>query len=241
MSPWTGRSGKRSPAGQALRARPRPGRWRQWFPWPGRSRRRRGWRRQRARPATAARQRAVRWRCAAAVRGEEFPDPGEQPARVHLVVGGNVEGAGDAGAQEGFAHACFPDGQRLHGQAGRLLDGPQVRERPAVGGVGAHGEGRRREVSGAGWLRRCRSPVSPAPAPQVRRRMPARGVRTRASAPGGLPPGSAVHSRGRACRRLPSWRRFRGRRRSGRRTGPSVVAAQAIPWPTTPPPITATS
>ncbi len=86
---------------------------------------------------------------AVAVRGQEFPDPGEQPAGVHLVVGGNVEGAGDAGAQQGFAGARLPDGQRLDGQAGRLLDGAQVRERPAVGGVGAHGEGRRREVARA--------------------------------------------------------------------------------------------
>ena len=90
---------------------------------------------------------------AAAVRGEQFPDPGEQPARVHLVVGGNVEGAGDAGAQQGFARARLPDGQRLHGQAGRLLDGAQVRERPAVGGVGPHGEGRRREVTRCRWRR----------------------------------------------------------------------------------------
>ena len=118
---------------------------------------------------------------AVAVRGQEFPDPGEQPAGVHLVVGGNVEGAGDAGAQQGLARARLPDGQRLDGQAGRLLDGAQVRERPAVGGVGAHGEGRRREVTGAVGCAGDGAGVRPAPASvQSGGEMQARGVRTRA-------------------------------------------------------------
>ncbi len=94
------------------------------------------------------------------VGSQESADPGEQPARIHLVVGGNAESAGDARAQEGLPRPRLADGQRLHREAVRLLDGAQVRERPAVGGVGPHGEGRRREVPGAGvcpCIRPCAS------------------------------------------------------------------------------------
>ena len=80
--------------------------------------------------------------------GEGLPQGRYQLPRIHLVVGRSVQRARDRGAQQGFAAAGFAHGQQFNLQPVGPLHGAQVHQRPPVGGVGTHGEGRRRQVSG---------------------------------------------------------------------------------------------
>jgi hypothetical protein len=66
---------------------------------------------------------------------------------IHLVVRRDVQGAGDRGAEQRLPGTCLADGQRFNVQAVGPLHVPQVHQGPAVGGIGTHRQGRRRQVT----------------------------------------------------------------------------------------------
>ena len=181
MSPWTGRSGRR----QSRREAAEPGRTQavghDGLPGadlPAAGQADAGGRARRRQSSPAARRCTARL---AAVRGQQRGDPGEQRA------GDPPDGRRGcrrrrkcAGLSRGSRSACLPDGQWLHRKSAGLLHGPEVRERPAVGRVGADREGRRREGSRS---RRRRRPLR-------------RSAECRLRAPAGAAPRSGPQPRG---------------------------------------------
>ena len=72
----------------------------------------------------------------------------DESARIHLVVRRDVQGAGDPGAEQRLPGTCLADGQRFNVQAVGPLHVAQVHQGPAVGRIGTHRQGRRRQVTG---------------------------------------------------------------------------------------------
>ncbi len=83
------------------------------------------------------------------MRGQPCHEAARQLPGINLMICGDLKGTGNLRAQERFTFPGSPHRQRFDPKACGKLDGAKVCERTSVGGVGTHGEGRRRAVSGS--------------------------------------------------------------------------------------------